>query len=90
MRPRSRLIAALQDRGAKVRAYDPEGMEQAQGVLTDVEYAQDPYACARGADALVIVTEWDMFRALDLGRAQGGPRGRRCWSICATSTAPTT
>ena len=66
--PSIALIAALQDGGAKVRAYDPEGMEQAKGVLTDVEYAQDPYACARGADALVIVTEWDMFRALDLGR----------------------
>jgi UDPglucose 6-dehydrogenase len=66
--PSIALIAALQDGGAQVRAYDPEGMEQAKGVLTDVEYAQDPYACARGADALVIVTEWDMFRALDLGR----------------------
>src|SRR4051812_37027483 len=66
--PSIALIAALQDGGAKVRAYDPEGMEQAKGVLTDVEYAQDPYACARDADALVIVTEWDMFRALDLGR----------------------
>jgi UDPglucose 6-dehydrogenase len=66
--PSIALIAALQDAGANVRAYDPEGMEQARGVLTDVDYAPDPYACARDADALVIVTEWDMFRALDLGR----------------------
>jgi UDPglucose 6-dehydrogenase len=66
--PSIALIAALQDGGAKVRAYDPEGMEQARRVLTDVDYADDPYACAREADALVIVTEWDMFRALDLGR----------------------
>jgi len=66
--PSIAVIAALQDAGAKVRAYDPEGMEQARGVLADVEYAADPYACARGAAALVIVTEWDLFRALDLAR----------------------
>ena len=66
--PSIAVIAALQDAGAKVRAYDPEGMEQAKGVLADVEYAADPYACARGAAALVIVTEWDLFRALDLAR----------------------
>jgi UDPglucose 6-dehydrogenase len=66
--PSITVIAALQDAGAKVRAYDPEGMEQAKGVLQDVEYAADAYACAEGADALVIVTEWDLFRALDLER----------------------
>jgi UDPglucose 6-dehydrogenase len=66
--PSIALIAALQDGGARVRAYDPEGMEQARHVLSEVDYADDPYACARDADALVIATEWDMFRALDLGR----------------------
>ena len=66
--PALAVIAALQDAGARVRAYDPEGMEQARAVLTDVEYAPDPYACAEGADALAIVTEWDAFRALDLPR----------------------
>ena len=66
--PAIAIITALQDAGAKVRAYDPEGMEQAKGVLSEVEYAGDAYACARGAHALVIVTEWDLFRALDLGR----------------------
>ncbi len=66
--PSIAVIAALQDGGAKVRAYDPEGMGQARAVLSDVEYAQDPYECARGAGALVIVTEWDIFRALDLNR----------------------
>jgi UDPglucose 6-dehydrogenase len=66
--PAIAVIAALQDAGARVRAYDPEGMEQARAVLTDVAYAQDPYACAEGAAALVIVTEWDLFRALDLKR----------------------
>jgi UDPglucose 6-dehydrogenase len=66
--PAIAVITALQDAGATVRAYDPEGMEQAKGMLTHVDYAQDAYACARGATALVIVTEWDIFRALDLGR----------------------
>ena len=59
------IIAALQDAGAHVRAYDPEGMDAAKQLLNDVEYAADPYACAAGADALAIVTEWDAFRALD-------------------------
>jgi UDPglucose 6-dehydrogenase len=62
------IITALQDAGAQVKAYDPEGMEAASSMLTGVEYARDPYDCARGADALVLVTEWDMFRALDLKR----------------------
>ncbi|WP_162820781.1 UDP-glucose dehydrogenase family protein, partial [Microvirga calopogonii] len=62
------VITALQDAGAQVKAYDPEGMAAAQAVLTDVAYAKDAYDCARGADALVLVTEWDMFRALDLVR----------------------
>ena len=60
------LITALQDMGAKVRAYDPVGMDQAKAVLSDVTYCKDPYACAEQADALVIVTEWEQFRALDL------------------------
>lgn len=59
------LITALQDMGAAVRAYDPEGMKQAKQVLSRVTFCEDPYACADGADALVIVTEWEEFRALD-------------------------
>jgi UDPglucose 6-dehydrogenase len=62
------LITALQDLGAKVQAYDPVGMEQAKQVLSGVAYSDDPYACADGADALIIVTEWEQFRALDLNR----------------------
>jgi UDPglucose 6-dehydrogenase len=62
------LITALQDMGAKVRAYDPVGMEQAKQVLTDVTYCRGPYDCVDEADAMVIVTEWEQFRALDLGR----------------------
>ncbi|ARP98807.1 UDP-glucose dehydrogenase family protein [Pseudorhodoplanes sinuspersici] len=59
------LITALQDMGARVQVYDPEGMEQAREVLTNVDYADDAYTCAKGADVLVIVTEWEQFRALD-------------------------
>jgi UDPglucose 6-dehydrogenase len=62
------LITALQDLGAKIRAYDPEGMEQAKTELSDISYCDGPYSCAEGADALVIVTEWEQFRALDLAR----------------------
>jgi UDPglucose 6-dehydrogenase len=62
------LITALQDMGAKVRAHDPEGMDQARNVLPEVVYCDGPYACAENADALVIVTEWEQFRALDLER----------------------
>lgn len=62
------IIRTLQDAGARVRAYDPEGMEAAKGMLQDVSYARDAYDCAEGADAVVIVTEWNMFRALDLDR----------------------
>ncbi|KAB2915772.1 MAG: UDP-glucose/GDP-mannose dehydrogenase family protein [Hyphomicrobiaceae bacterium] len=64
------IITALQDGGANIRAYDPEGMKHAQAVLQGVEYADDPYACIKGADALVIMTEWDVFRKLDLVRAK--------------------
>jgi len=62
------LITALHDMGAKVRAYDPIGMEQAKKVLPELTYCEDAYECAKGADALVIVTEWEQFRALDLDR----------------------
>ncbi|QPF87125.1 UDP-glucose/GDP-mannose dehydrogenase family protein [Bradyrhizobium genosp. L] len=62
------LVTGLLDMGAKVRAYDPAGMEQARADLPSIEYATDAYACAAGADALVIVTEWVQFRALDLDR----------------------
>jgi UDPglucose 6-dehydrogenase len=60
------LITALHDMGAKVRAYDPVGMEQAKKMLPELAYCEDAYECAKGADALVIVTEWEQFRALDL------------------------
>src|ERR1700741_681854 len=62
------LVTGLLDMGAKVRAYDPAGMEQARKELPEIEYAGDAYACAERADAIVIVTEWVQFRALDLDR----------------------
>ncbi len=62
------LVTGLLDLGAKVRAYDPIGMELAKHELPDIEYCDDAYACAKDADALVIVTEWVQFRALDLKR----------------------
>jgi UDPglucose 6-dehydrogenase len=54
--------------GATVRAFDPVGMELARTEMPDIQYSADPYECAYGADALVIVTEWEQFRALDLDR----------------------
>jgi UDPglucose 6-dehydrogenase len=62
------LITALQDMGAKVRAYDPNGMEQAKPLMSNVAFCNDAYDCAQGASALVIVTEWEQFRALDFAR----------------------
>jgi UDPglucose 6-dehydrogenase len=66
--PSIALITALHDMGARVRAYDPAGMENARALLGEVTYCEDAYACAAGAEALVIVTEWEQFRALDLPR----------------------
>jgi UDPglucose 6-dehydrogenase len=62
------LITALYDLGATVRGYDPAGMEQAKPLLPDVHYCRSAYSAAEGADALVIATEWEQFRALDLSR----------------------
>src|SRR5499427_7313318 len=66
--PSIQLITALQDMGAKVRVYDPAGMEQAKQVLANVTYCRGPYDCVEEADAVVIVTEWEQFRALDMER----------------------
>lgn len=66
--PSISIIQALQDEGATVRAYDPEGTEQARSILENVEFYTGPYEAADGSDALVVVTEWDEFRVLDLAR----------------------
>ena len=68
--PAIAVIQLLQDSGARVQAYDPEGMEQASKLLQNVDFKDDTYATIEGADALVIVTEWDAFRALDLKRVK--------------------
>ena len=66
--PSISIVQALEDAGAKVRGYDPEGTEQARPLMPNVEFCDDPYSAAEGADAVVIVTEWDVLRALDLDR----------------------
>lgn len=68
--PAIAIIQTLQDAGATVAAYDPEGVEQAKLVLQNVDYCENPYQALEGADAMVLVTEWDAFRALDLGRVK--------------------
>jgi UDPglucose 6-dehydrogenase len=66
------IVPALQEAGAAVRAYDPEGMHEAARSLSGVVFARDPYDCISGAHALAILTEWDEFRALDLDRVKSG------------------
>ena len=66
--PSLAIIQSLIDAGAHIRAYDPEGMEAAQAMMPQVTYCRDAYEAAAGADAIAIVTEWDIFRALDLKR----------------------
>jgi UDPglucose 6-dehydrogenase len=70
------LIKRLLEAGAEVSAFDPVGREQAEPLLSGIEFADDAYAAAKGVDAVVIVTEWDEFRALDLGRMAEGMRGK--------------
>ncbi|MDD5530503.1 MAG: UDP-glucose/GDP-mannose dehydrogenase family protein [bacterium] len=60
------IISALQESGAKIRAYDPEAMEEAKGVLKDITYCKDAYDVAKDSDCLCIVTEWDEFKNMDL------------------------
>jgi len=62
------VINGLQERGAAVRAYDPQSMENAKAIFTGVSYFDDAYRTAEGADALVLATEWNEFRALNFDR----------------------
>ena len=64
------IVAALQAAGITVRAYDPEGIETSKAVIDGLTYCENSYDAMTGADAAVIVTEWDVFRALDLGKAK--------------------
>ena len=64
------IIPALQAAGARIKAYDPESMHEAGKMLTDVDFADGPYHAVDGADVMVLVTEWDQFRALDFDRVK--------------------
>jgi UDPglucose 6-dehydrogenase len=65
------IIRGLQDRGAKVVAFDPQGMKAARDMVEGVSFADNAYGVAEGADAVVLVTEWNEFRSLDLDRLKG-------------------
>ncbi|MEZ5986296.1 MAG: UDP-glucose/GDP-mannose dehydrogenase family protein [Hyphomonas sp.] len=69
------ILPALQAAGAKIKAYDPEAMTEASHLLKDIEFSKNAYEAAQDADALVIVTEWDQFRALDLDRIKTALKG---------------
>ncbi len=75
--PSLAIVQALLDAGAEISAYDPEGMALAQEMMPEITCLADPYSVADGADAVVIVTEWDAFRALDLKRL-GDAMRQRC------------
>ena len=66
--PSLSIVQALEDAGVQVRAYDPEGMEQARPMMPNVQFRNSAYEAAEGTDAVVLVTEWDVLRALDLKR----------------------
>ena len=66
--PSLSIVQALRDAGATIRAYDPEGMEQARRLMPDVVYCSSPYEAAEKASAIALITEWDQFRALDFER----------------------
>jgi UDPglucose 6-dehydrogenase len=69
--PSLSIVQALEDAGATVRGYDPEGTEQARPMMPNVQFFDNAYAAAEGVDAVVLVTEWDVLRALDLQRLAG-------------------
>jgi UDPglucose 6-dehydrogenase len=66
--PAEIILGRLVEQGAKIKAFDPAGMEAMEAVLPDIEYVGDTYATAQGADCLVLMTEWNQFRNLDLDR----------------------
>jgi len=68
--PSIEIITELQREGARIKAYDPQAMEKAKNILNGVIYCNNPYDVAKDSDALVIITEWDEFRKLDLKRVK--------------------
>lgn len=75
--PSVEIIKGLLERGARVKAYDPVAMKEAAKLLPEIEYAEDEYAAVQNADALVFITEWNQFRALDMGRIRDGMKSPR-------------
>ena len=69
------IVPALQKAGARIVAFDPEAMKEASHLLKDIEFADNAYKAVDGADAVVIITEWDQFRALDLNRIKTAMKG---------------
>ncbi|HEY6995414.1 MAG TPA: UDP-glucose/GDP-mannose dehydrogenase family protein [Xanthobacteraceae bacterium] len=72
--PSLAIVPALEAQGARVRVYDPHGMQEARKLMPRLETAADPYSCIQDADAMLIITEWDQFRALDLDRVKAALR----------------
>jgi UDPglucose 6-dehydrogenase len=68
--PSLAILPALHAAGARVRAFDPEGIEEARKLMPELDYCGDAYQTMDGADALILITEWNEFRALDLGRVK--------------------
>ncbi len=68
--PSLSILPVLREAGARIRAFDPEGMDEAQKLMPDLDYCGDTYATMEGADALILITEWNEFRALDLARVK--------------------
>jgi len=74
--PSLTIVPALIGAGTMVRICDPEGRKEGAALLPGAEWVEDAYACAAGADALVVLTEWNQFRGLDLARLAQAMRGR--------------
>ena len=68
--PSLAILPVLREAGARIRAFDPEGMAEARKLMPDLDYCGDAYETMAGADALILITEWNEFRALDLGRVK--------------------
>jgi len=68
--PSLAILPLLLAAGARVRAFDPEGIEEARKLMPDLDYCGDAYQTMEGADALILITEWNEFRALDLDRVK--------------------
>jgi len=66
--PAITILPALLEKGAHIKAHDPQGMREAARYLPEIEYVETPYQACEGADALVLMTEWNQYRALDLPR----------------------